>query len=79
MRFVKTWVSTKVVDGGSMLSDTVVCYIVVYYVKGACALDRLGISRPARITIAVYEVEFVTNQTRRVAKDLCDLRVLCGE
>ena len=68
MRFVKTCVSTKVVDSGFVLSDIVVCYTVVYYVKSAWALDRLGISRPASVTIAVYEVEFVTNSTRRVAK-----------
>ena len=47
--------------------------------RSALALDRLGISRPALITIAVYEVEFVTNPTRRVAKDLCDLSVLGGD
>ncbi len=64
MRFVKTCVSTKVGDGGFVISDTVVCYIVVYYVKSAWALDPLGISRPARLTIAVYQVEFVTNPTR---------------
>jgi hypothetical protein len=32
-----------------------------------CGLDRLGIPT-AGITIAVYEVEFVTNPTRRVSK-----------
>ena len=68
MRFVKTCVSTKVADSGLVLSHIVVCYIVVYYVKSAWTLDRLGVSRPARVTIAVYEVEFVTNSTRRVAK-----------
>ncbi len=79
MRFVKTCVSTKVVDGVFALSHTVVCYTVVCYVKSALALDRLGISRPASITIVVYGVEFVTNPTRRVAKDLCGLRALRGE
>ncbi len=48
MCFVKTCVSTKVVDGGFVLSDIVVCYNVVCYVKSALVLDRLGITRPAR-------------------------------
>ena len=70
MRFVKTCVSTKVADSGFVLSHIVVCYIVVYYVKSAWTLDRLGVSRPARAAPAFQD----TGPTRYLA-----LRVPIGD
>jgi hypothetical protein len=67
MRFVKTCVSTKVVASGA-LSDTVVCYGVVYNVKKCLGPRSARHLLAGRVTVAVYEVGCGTNPTCRVVE-----------